>query len=266
VSTVDLGDVYPAKVEVADAAGALADPTEVTCTVTDPAGFARDIPVQRVSVGVYRTGVRATMPGQWLIQWQATGLHESSYTDGFTALDYAPVISLGEAKDFLNITQTSTDEELRRFLLVVTRSGEQHTGRVFGRRVITAELDGGQPYVVAPKCPIVSVTEIRENGTLVPATGYRVRSAAGGVIERRSGVQRVAWQPGLVTVTYTAGYTAQPETDRQGALVMLKHLWETQRGTVRLGASADDWNPAMSFSLPRRVAELWDDIVPTMGA
>ncbi len=266
MSTVDLGDVYATKVEVRDANGTLADPTEVVCTVTDPAGLSVDVPVQRVDVGVYRAGVRATLPGQWLIHWQATGLHESSETDGFTALTYAPVVSLREAKEFLNITSTTSDQELRRFLMVVSASGEQFTGRVFGRRAVSAEVDGGARSVVVPDCPIVSVSQIAENGSVVAADGYRVRSAAGGVIERRSGAVASWWAAGLVSVDYIAGYQAQPEQDRQGALVMLKHLWETQRGTVRMNVGADEWNPSLTFSVPRRVQELWDNVVPRMGA
>lgn len=267
MATVDLGDIYPTKVTVYDAAGAPADPTAITCTVTAPDDTVTDLHVQHVTTGVYRAGVVATQPGQWRIRWTATGLHQSSYPDGFTALDDAPVVSLAEAKTFLNITATTSDEELRRFLAVVGAKGEQHTGRVFGRRAVTADVDGGWTSIVVPRAPIVAVTSIRENGSLVAADGYRVRSAAGGVIERRSGYRARPWQPGSgnIAVTYLAGYRAQPEPDRQGALVLLKHLWETQRGTVRLNASGDDWNPALSFSLPRRVQELWDDVLPGMG-
>lgn len=268
MATVDLGDIYPTKVTVYDAGGTPADPTAVTCTVTAPDGAVQQLHVQRVTTGVYRTGVQATQPGQWAILWRALGQHESSEPDGFTALATAPVVSLPEAKAFLNITSTTSDDELRRFLAVVTEKGEQETGRVFGRRAVTANLDGGWPTLVLPDAPIVSITTVRENGQTVAADGYRVRSAAGGVLERRSGYSRIPWAAGAgnIDVDYVAGYTAQPQPDRQGALVLLKHLWETQRGTVRLNASGDDWNPALTFSLPRRVQELWSEVLPGMGA
>jgi uncharacterized phiE125 gp8 family phage protein len=268
MATVDLYDIYPTKVTVYDAAGDPADPTAITCTVTTPDGTTEQLHVQRVTTGVYRTGVQATQPGEWSILWQALGQHESSEPDGFTALATAPVVALPEAKSFLNITSTTSDDELRRFLAVVTEKGEQVTGRVFGRRAITAECDGGWPALVLPKAPVVSITTVRENGAVVSAEGYRVRSLAGGVLERRSGYLRIPWTPGAgnIEVTYVAGYTAQPQPDRQGALVLLKHLWETQRGTVRLNATGDDWNPALTFSLPRRVQELWSEVLPAMGS
>ena len=40
--------------------------------------------------------------------------------------------------------------------------------------------------------------------------------------------------PQTVVVTYVAGYAQQPPTDRQGVLEMVRHLWDTQRGSMAM--------------------------------
>lgn len=269
MATYDLGDVVALSVNVKNSAGALADATAVVCTVTLPDGTTATPTVTHASTGVYSAGYSPTLAGRHLVNWVATGANASAYTDVFNVNDptYAPILSLDDAKRHLNITASTSDEELRAFIDVVTQAGEAYTGRVFGRRTITETFSGGLAEVALRYCPVLSITSVVENGTTLAATGYRLSSPDGGVLTRISGYYTTPFTAGAynVTVTYVAGYQSQPATDRLGALEMLRHLWASQRGTIRFNAAEDQWAPATTYSIPRRVAELWEtNLMPGM--
>jgi hypothetical protein len=67
------------------------------------------------------------------------------------------------------------------------------------------------------------------------------------------------WVCGLVDVTYQAGYAAIPERYKQGALIILQHVWETQRGVgnVRAGVVGpeDTYDRRQEFTIPKRAIE-----------
>ncbi|MFD0885754.1 hypothetical protein ACFQ08_14480, partial [Streptosporangium algeriense] len=81
----------------------------------------------------------------------------------------------------------------------------------------------------------------------------------GGVIRRADG----RWIAGPVLVVYAAGRTEIPANVLLAALIIIGHLWETQRGTVapRLGTDDEVWDPRAGFAVPRRALELLGDQV-----
>lgn len=262
MSTYDLGDVVTVGVTVKDSAGVTADATTVVATVTLPDATTATPTVAHTGTGLYSVAYTPTVVGQHQIRWVATGTNASAYTDSFTVRDTTrlPVVSLADAKAYLNISNTTSDEELRRFLDVITSAGELYTGRVFGRRTVVDTLSGRVPTLPLSTCPVLSITSVVEAGVTLTTDDYALSSPAGGVLARTSGVQLRNWAIGInnVVVTYQAGYATQPPTDIAGALAMLDHLWSTQRGTIRGMGGGDEWNPGASFSIPRRVQELWD--------
>lgn len=251
--SVDVGDVYSTSITV-DVDGAPADATTVTCTVTYPDGTTGDPHVDHYGTGLYRTGVPALMPGLHVIDWQATGLHESAYRDSFTATDPAmvPALSLRQVKAYLNITTQDSDEELRTIVSDVASIAESYTGRVFGRRTIVDTITGdGMAYLLLSARPVLAVTSVTVDGVTVPDTDYRTNLAA-GMLSRPSGWTRDA----DIVVSYLAGYHIQPGADVQGALRMCAHLWKYQRGSVQ--ARGGSWADEAPFAVPNFVAELWD--------
>ncbi len=258
---IDVGDVYSTSATVYDAAGDPADAGAIFCTVTAPDGTTTSLHVLHESPGLYRAGVAVDAPGTWQVNWQATGVNESAHDETFNVRDPAawPVISLADVRAHLNITDTSSDDELRRIVDVASATGESWTGRVFGRRTCVDVVSGAGPYLALKSCPVISVSAVVENGTTVPATGWALTSPEGGVLSRVSGWSALEWARGAgnVTVTYVAGYQVQPSTDVQGALEMARHLWQTQRGSIRARATNDPGLYA-TFSVPLRVQELWN--------
>ncbi len=258
---IDVGDVYSTSVTVYDAAGTPADAGAVFCTVTAPDGTVSSLHVLHESPGLYRAGVLASAAGTWQVNWRATGVNESAHDETFNVRDPAafPVISLADVRAHLNITDTTADDELRRIVDVASSTGEAWTGRVFGRRTCVDVLSGSGPFLALKACPVLSVSSVTENGAAVPVGGYALTSPEGGVLSRVSGWSARDWARGSgnVTVTYVAGYHVQPPTDVQGALEMARHLWQTQRGSIRARANNDPGMMA-TFSVPLRVQELWN--------
>ncbi len=148
----------------------------------------------------------------------------------------------------------SSDEELRSTLLAATVAAEDHLGRPL-RRLSTAYTvyckQGNGRAIVLPRTDIASITEVDADGTVLDAGDYTADLSAG-----------VVWSDAWdypVTVEYTTAGIDSPPL-RQAVLELTRHLWETQRGTMPMmprGVDGmDAFNPAMGYSLPRRVTEL----------
>jgi len=258
--TYDLGDVVSLAVAITDSTGAAANAGAVACTITHPDGTTSTPAVSNPATGSYTTSITPTQVGRHGVRWVATGANASAFTDAFTVLDPAeiPVVSLTEVKRHLNITSTTSDEELRALIVVAQEAGERYTGRVFGRRTVTDTCTGGRNAIALTSLPVLSVTSVSEDGSALTGDDYTADLAA-GVLYRADGGTWDASEPLTVSVVYVAGYTAQPAPDRQGALEMIRHLWDTQRGSMAmLPRGADDYNPGAGYSIPRRVSELWD--------
>ena len=255
MSVWDVGDVAVFSVQVRDSDGIPADATDVAVTVDLPDGTSMSPPVVHEAVGLYSAGIVASVPGLHSVRWVASGANASAYSDVFTVADQSDVqmVSLAEVKAHLNITSTADDEELRGFIAAATAACERHTGRAWGRRIVTENLPGGRTMLMTSRIPVMSVVSVEEDGTTV--TGWTADTPS-GVIVRDSGT----W--GAVTVTYVAGGATIPGDIAQGVKEMLRHLWETQRGTKRV-LPGDDWDPGQGYSVPRRVAELWDGATMT---
>ncbi len=260
MSTYDLGDVAALSVAITDTTGAAANAGAVALTITLPDGTTTTPTVTNPATGSYTAAYTPTQSGRFGVRWVATGVNACAFTDAFTVMDPtdSPVVALSEVKRHLNITSSTSDEELRSFLATAQMAGERYTGRVFGRRTVTATLTGGTSVLALTVLPIVSVTTVVENGVTLTAADF-VADLDAGVLYRAGGAVWDVSDRNTITVTYVAGYTNQPATDRQGVLEMVRHLWETQRGSMAtFPRGGDDYTPGAGYSIPNRVRELWD--------
>ena len=253
----DVGDKVTAHFNTFNTSDVSADATAVTLTVEAPDGTAVAVTPTKTSTGVYTATVTATAAGLWLLRWSATGTNAGGHTDVFYVDDPAtpPMVSMADAKAHLGITSTADDQELRGFLAAATSACEQYTGRVWGRRVLTETPQAaGHTMFTTMAVPVLSVLEVTDDGAVV--TDWTACGTS-GVVRRDAGV----WGDTL-TVEYVAGAVVIPPHITQGVKEMLRHLWETQRGTKRV-LPGDDWDPGQGYSVPRRVAELWDGATMT---
>ena len=173
----------------------------------------------------------------------------------------ATLVTLAEAKAHLNITSGSDDAEIMGMVEAVTEPIERIVGSVLPQ-AYTERHDGDRAMIALSHRPVLSVTSVTlpGGGTVTPP-GYELDADA-AVLTRMAGIYRRAWEAGRIAISYTAGLAAVPAHVRLAALIVVQHLWETQRGgprDQRFTGGSEDWSPGMGFALPRRALELLGD-------
>jgi hypothetical protein len=261
----DLGDIYAITVETRDEDGELANTGSVEVVVRLPTGASMSsVPMALASTGRYEYDFPTTLAG--LHSWEATaaGAVEGTYVDTFVVTSGSDVgiVGLQEAREHLRFSATDDDELLRGFILVASELCEAYTGRAWRRTVVSGEVhDGGGCFLQLRRQPIVEVTAAAENGAAV--TQYTLDPRKGRLY-RGTATADSQWLPGrqIITVSYVAGPPdgTVPAKVRHGVLECIRHLWESRRGGSGIPRQGPDteWVPILGYSIPRRVAEMWD--------
>ena len=269
--TYDQGDVVPLGITVTDSSGVAANATTVTCTIYLPDGTSTSGSVTTSVTGLYNCDYTPTQVGRYQVKWLATGTNASSYTDEFTVRDFTAmgIVSLDEVKSHLNIptSNTENDEELRRFMDVAGDMGEEYTGVILGQRNFTETFNGGDSVIRVNNPYIITITSLTENGvTLTQGTDFYLDRTAQRIYRIGSSAYFYTtaagtWRPGVqnIVISYRAGFVNPPPLAKQGILELIKHFWQTQRGSMNvLNMDNDSYQPATGYSLPRRVEQLLD--------
>ena len=275
MAVYDLGDVVALGVTITDAAGSPADATTVVATIVAPDGTSSTPSVVHSGTGLYDLNYTPTQYGRHTIRWVATGTNASAYADEFTVRDFTElgIVSLDEVKAHLNIptTNTTNDEEIRRFIDAASDLAESYVGCILGRKTFTSEKYSGNTDIIRLRNPrAISITSVYENGTLLDPvayvldpTGQRLTRVTTGSI---SGPNYFGiWAPGAenIVVSYVAGFINPPAAAKQGVLEIIRHLWQTQRGpssVIGRSQSGDEFYQTPTYSLPRRAMELLDPV------
>lgn len=256
---IDLGDVYPLTLDIADADGNPADATTVVLTITLP-DLTTDTPaVQHPETGRYQVDYPTEQAGRHTARWVATGSNAGSYVEVFDVRQASPgfIISLLDAKRHLNqdLTKTTSDEELRTHIEAATSVVEDVVGPVVVRTY--SEIDRGGTALCLSHCPVVSLTTVA--AVLTGGAGYEVADldvdTETGVVRRLDGGSFC----GPLRVTYKAGRAVIPPNISQAAREIVRHMWDTQRGHTgaRPGFGEEEFvSTGSGYTVPRRVVEL----------
>lgn len=181
------------------------------------------------------------------------------------------VVNLEQVKQFLNITLPDSDGELPFYMSAATEMWANRGGPV-GAQTFDEWYDGGSTRIVVRTTPIISITSVTESlgavsytlteadpGTSGSAWSYSVDKSIGAFTRRAAGVA-VPFMDGVknVNIQYTAGVGTVPEDVQLAVLLLVKHMWQTQRGAgKRPGQSpADDYQPREAFAWPNRCEEI----------
>jgi hypothetical protein len=268
----DLGDKVYLTWNTYDSAGAAVNPGTVTLNITQPDGSTTSVSTTSSSTGVYTASFLPTLAGRHILAWSATGSYPQAFSDIFEVRDIADIGIVGydEALEFLNIPAASANEnEIRRFIDASTDLAETYVGQILGRRTFTNELyDGGTEFIRLRSPKAISVTSVTENGVSVPSSNYVLDYTGQRLYRIGSGTLYATnsygyWTQGMnnISVTYVAGYVNPPMSAKQGVLEILRHLWQTQRGSINVMSrsnSGDELYSSPTYSLPRRAMELLD--------
>jgi len=275
MAVYDLGDVVALGVTITDAAGSPANATTVVATVVAPDGSSTTPSVTNSGTGLYDISYTPTTYGRYTIRWVATGTNASAYADEFTVRNFADlgIVSLDEVKSHLNIpvANTTSDDELRRFIDAATDLCEGYLGVVLGRQTFTSEkYDGNVDHLRLRNPKAMSIISIYENDLLLASTDYvldptgqRIYRVTTGAISSPSYFGIFAPGANNIVVSYISGFVNPPPAAKQGVLETIRHLWQTQRGAANVisrNQSGDDFYPASTYSLPRRAMELLDPL------
>ena len=119
------------------------------------------------------------------------------------------LVSLMDLKEELGITADTSNSKLQRWIAEESaRISSYCGGRIFQQETISEALRvtaGSPDYIRLSRSPIISVTSVTEEGTLLTAPDYEMAKPA-GVLYRLSGADRTYWAAGNFVVIYVAGY------------------------------------------------------------
>ena len=259
----NLGDLVGLAVTVKDSSGTAANATAVTCTITLPDGTTATPSVANATTGSYTVDYSPTLVGRYLVRWIATGTNASAYTDSFEVNDPAEtfIVSLADVKRHLNISSTTSDDELRQFILEATDIAEPLVNQKLRRKSFTEKCTAVEGSVMLIHGPVTSITSLTENGvSLAEDVDYYVNYRA-GIVHRGNPTIRQWWRAGNnnITVTYVAGKTDPSPVEQLLIKEIVRHLWRTQRGASPMAMGGDDnYIPGGNNIVTYRIQELAD--------
>jgi len=272
---IDTGQVYHATLTLRNQAS---PPGTVTLTITLPDG----------STVTPSPGTGAASGPDWTVAYDyatvQAGLHKTAWqttspgtaaTDYFNVRAFASILSLAEGKTHLsggNISAwTGDDDELRNFLAAVTEVVESKVGPCVRRTVTQRVAASGGGQIVLTQAPVISVTSVTSVWTGGPSwTGASlVLDGDAGIVTTQLGA--VPFYYGPWDVVHVVGRVIVAGRYQHAAKEQLRHLWETQRGSLEAGplsAGAGETfttSAGWAFSVPHRVLELLaDDMTPAI--
>ena len=224
--------------------------------------------------GLYHQDIPVTdlaASGHYQYTWTSTGTGAGVSFGEFDVFDpfETSVLPLQDAKDMLNIPQatTTSDAELQSFIATIESSLRAMTGGPIVNRTITnerTEMQASQTVIPVRQRPLVSVTSITSaSGGAIDISAGLDLDANAGLIRRKLGLPFYGpffqWLP-QVTVTYVAGWgTAVPAAFNVAARLILRNLWDTQRGVTPAPMQGGDETvdlPGWGYAIPVRAAEL----------
>lgn len=126
----------------------------------------------------------------------------------------ALLVTLSEMKTYLGIDSgdTTNDAFLTSQITTISDSIESYCQRVFAQTTYSETFYGADycpmSYLMAFMFPLISVTSITEDGTLLDAANYRIHKPTGRVTRTDFGG---FFCPEITVVVYSAGFAAIPE-------------------------------------------------------
>lgn len=169
-----------------------------------------------------------------------------------------PAPTLADVKTQLNITSSDDDFELQSYLDAAVAVVEARIGP-FATTEVTETVRSGGWRLMLNRLPVQSVTSLVATapGTLTYATADLAWDSAAGTVWLRSGGSLA----GEWVATYDSGLTDVPADVSLATLLIVAHLWETQRGAAApsgaLPSDVLDSGPTgIGYLIPRRALEL----------
>lgn len=140
------------------------------------------------------------------------------------------IITLAAARNQLNYdaSDIADDAEIQLYVDGITTVVEDYKGEVIEPRTVTEDLElAGENEFWLSRKPVISLTSLVSLDGSTTWDVSTMRARANGQVLVLPGYS-LPW--GDVVSTYQAGYAVTPERYVRGGLVILQHVWQTQRG------------------------------------
>ncbi len=254
-----------------------------TCTVVSATGgtvrYAFST-TDTATAGRFQAIWQVTFAGGQLMSWPTIGSLDISIEDNAITTSAAPLLaSLGQVKDYLNITNTDRDRD-QKLITMIKAIGpvvEAITGPIVQRPITNEMHDGGSDRITLLHGPVAQVTSVVE---YLANVEYRLQQIPAGrpdlgtmwsymfekdrsIIRRAPGGGTQVFFGGTdsISVSYIAGLEAVPPNVTEAVCELVRvHFQATQQGRPRpgggFGSDDDAVNPIMGFFVPNRVREL----------
>jgi hypothetical protein len=146
------------------------------------------------------------------------------------------VLTLADAKAYLNITASTYDAELQTFIDAAEAAVAKRCGPLVSTTTTASHVYGGSSSLSLPVTPAISLTSITDaTGGVINVSDVSVSKA--GIVEYPSGGYFGArWY----VVVYQAGRTTVPADLLMAVREVVSDNWDSQRGaSVRPGLAPD---------------------------
>lgn len=262
---IDLGDVYRIRVPVRSPDGTLTSPAAATLTIALPDGTTAtpSVSLPPADTGIVIVDYPTVQAGRHQFVLSTTS-PQTAFRDVFDVrtAELNNIVSLEETKLHLNISNDGTDSEIRGFIEAVTSICAFYCGTLFPAEYVETHHACGDTLVLR-HYPVIDVSAIAAvgSGPAVDVSGVDI--GEGGVLDLGAS----AW--GKLRVTYTAGYSILPANITRAALIIIQHMWDTQRPRNSRRPSvpvSEDFSTVQDqsgrfYSVPRRAVELLQDSI-----
>lgn len=221
------------------------DAASVTGHLTLPTGQVLTTEIDHIAVGQYVIDTQVEIPGLY----GATFVLDSvRYEQPVLVGEGAPLVSVSDAKDFLNLLSDSKDKTVEQWVWSAQAACESYCGnRSFSAREVVETYFGDSKYLQLETPSAITVMTVEDRGSLT--TDY-VLSSTGDLLEKRNGTF------GTCVVTYLTGVRGRDYVNAKSAVLQqLRHMWTTQRAP-----RGEQWDAGMGYSYPSRVKELLDPL------
>lgn len=245
----DVGQVYRATLLCTDAAGLPVNPSIVTLSVSAPpditaaATVLTGVALTNTVTGTFTYDWAFATPGLHKFAWTTTG-PGIAQTDYASARNYTSIVSIAEARNWLNVIDTRLDPVIRILMGVATRLAERVCGTLVPRVFTDDFVDGTYKTVIRlPHGPVLTPGSVTTIKSVYAPLGGPTWTVDQLYVNAKAGTVRLASQLdfwyGPWLATYTAGRAEIPEDVVQGVREILYDLWATQRGVLQDTATPD---------------------------
>ncbi len=158
------------------------------------------------------------------------------------------LVTLFDVKRHVNVTASTDDNELAAVAEAAEALVFGQCRPILAQTIVTEPLDVSPTgLVLLPDYPVNSITAVTDSTGI--AVTFTARPSSGRVYVTTTGP---------VTVTYTVGFATVPADVREATLIVVGHLWESQRGrrTRTRFAVEDAPDPLVGPSLPSTARDL----------